>query len=113
MISKQQYLFSKKTQEGASHGHTNATMKASPYTYDTPAQPKMSSNIKRATKTFSRGNVPSIHNHNVFSKESEKLRMKLYKEESQLRMAKNKKYNENKKKIQDQWNFSQYQFGTS
>ena len=69
-----------------------------PYTYDTPQQPKMSSNIKRATKTYNRGNVPAHNTGDPFSRKNRDLRIQLYNKENQIVVNKDKKYTKNQNK---------------
>jgi len=109
MKTKQSYLFSKNPPKGADRG-TWSTAEQYPYTLGTSQQPIMASNIKRQTKTYSRGNVPADHQKTVFSKSSLPSRREQHKMESEMRLARNKKFSDNKQKAIEQASLQQYNF---
>lgn len=108
MKHKQTALFEKKTFPLASHGRPQQMVQQSPYTYDTPQQPKSETNLKPTKETYNRGIVPADHNNNPFGKKDRALRFEQHKMETAMRIAKNKKFSENRKKALEANDYQPY-----
>lgn len=97
-MSKQQYMFAKKGKmELTDHG--KKLHKHQPYLYDTPAHPRVESNLKRPTRTYNTGIIPADIQKDNFAKETLPQRRWVLKMEQMRRIEKNKKFSENRLKL--------------